>query len=183
MVTWKYLVNVNIPCRNRAAMGENVPSDVRPTKTNQPVHHWLSKMFAVKILIRLRECAGWSESSLGAHVRRYVVWHCGSIQLCCTKYLALSSQIWDQECFKDLTLCMLGNFACFFVIWGFFFFFFFFCFFFKLTFFFKKIVQEYHQSVKQFGSRSGSMFCWAWSGSKLFAKVISRRQKLPLARK
>ena len=29
-------------------------------------------------------------------------------------------------------------------------------------------------SVKQFGSRSGQMFCRAWSGSKLFAKVISR---------
>ena len=35
-------------------------------------------------------------------------------------------------------------------------------------------------SVKQFGSRSGPMVCWAWSGSKMFAKVISRRQKLPL---
>ena len=32
----------------------------------------------VKILIRLRECAVWSESSLGAYVRRYVFWHCGS---------------------------------------------------------------------------------------------------------
>ena len=70
-----------------------------------------------------------------------------------------------------LTLCMLGNFACFFVICGF-------CF--KST-FSKKIFQEYHQSVKQFGSRSVLMFCWARSGSKLFAKVISRRQKSPLA--
>ena len=26
---------------------------------------------------------------------------------------------------------------------------------------------QYHQSVKQFGSRSGPMFCQAWSGSKL----------------
>ena len=26
---------------------------------------------------------------------------------------------------------------------------------------FKKIFQEYHQSVKQFGSRSGPTFCWA----------------------
>ena len=31
-----------------------------------------------KILIRLRECAGWSESSLGAHVRRSVFWQCDS---------------------------------------------------------------------------------------------------------
>ena len=49
--------------------------------------------------------------------------------------------------------------------------------------FFKEILQEYHQSVKQFGSRSGPTFCWAWSGSKLFAKVISRRQKSPPAGK
>ena len=32
------------------------------------------KMRPMKILIRLRECAGWSESSLGAHVRRYLSW-------------------------------------------------------------------------------------------------------------
>ena len=49
-----------------------------------------------------------------------------------------------------LTLCMLGNFACFFVVCGFFFFF-------KLT-FSKKIFQEHHQGVKQIGSRSGPMF-------------------------
>ena len=48
-------------------------------------------------------------------------------------------------------------------------------FFFYWFFFFKKIFQEYHQSVKQFGSRSGLTFCRAWSGSKLFAKVISSR--------
>ena len=39
----------------------------------------------------------------------------------------------------------------------------------------EKIFQEYHQSVKQFGSRSGPTFCRARSGSKLFAKIISRR--------
>ena len=37
--------------------------------------------------------------------------------------------------------------------------------------------------VQQFGSRSGPRFCQTWSGSKLFAKVISRWQKLPLAGK
>ena len=31
----------------------------------------------VKILIRLRECAGWSESSLDAQVRTYNALHCG----------------------------------------------------------------------------------------------------------
>ena len=42
---------------------------------------------------------------------------------------------------------------------------------------------QYHPDVKQFGSRSGPTFCWAWSGSKLFAKVISRQQKSALASK
>ena len=32
-------------------------------------------------------------------------------------------------------------------------------------------------SVKHFRPRSGPTFCRSWSGSKLFAKVISRRQK------
>ena len=50
-----------------------------------------------------------------------------------------------------LTLCLLGNFVCFFVVCGFFF---------KLT-FSKEIFQEHHQSVKQFGSRSGPTFCQA----------------------
>ena len=43
----------------------------------EPLHHWLSKMRPRKILVSLRTCAGWSESSLGAHVRRYVYWRCG----------------------------------------------------------------------------------------------------------
>ena len=42
--------------------------------------------------------------------------------------------------------------------------------------YFEKFFQKYHQSIKQFGSRSGSMFHGTWSGSKLFAKVISRGQ-------
>ena len=54
---------------------------VRMKKT---LHPWLSKMCPVKILIRLRECAGWSESSLGAqcHIQRYVFWCCGSLIFC-----------------------------------------------------------------------------------------------------
>ena len=32
-------------------------------------------------------------------------------------------------------------------------------------------------NVNQFGSRSGPKFCWAWSGSKLFAKFISIRSE------
>ena len=39
----------------------------------------------------------------------------------------------------------------------------------------EKSFQEYDQSVKQFGSRSGQTFCRALPGSKLFAKVISRQ--------
>ena len=38
----------------------------------EALRRWLSKMRPVKILIRLRECAVWSESSLCAHVQRYL---------------------------------------------------------------------------------------------------------------
>ena len=38
------------------------------------LHPWLSKFCPGKILIWLRECAGWSESLLGAHVRKYLFW-------------------------------------------------------------------------------------------------------------
>ena len=42
---------------------------------------------------------------------------------------------------------------------------------------------QYHQGVKQLGSRSGPTLCRALSGTKLFAKAISRQQKSPLAGK
>ena len=42
---------------------------------------------------------------------------------------------------------------------------------------------EIHEIVKQFGSRSGLTKCRAWSGSKLFATVISRQQKSPKLKK
>ena len=42
----------------------------------ETLHPWLSKMRLVKILIRLRKCAVWSESSLGALVLRDVFWCC-----------------------------------------------------------------------------------------------------------
>ena len=38
---------------------------------------WLSQMCPVKILIRLRECAGWSETSQGEHFQRWVFWRWG----------------------------------------------------------------------------------------------------------
>ena len=40
---------------------------------------------------------------------------------------------------------------------------------------------QYHQDVEQFGSWPGPTFCQALSGSKLFAKVISRWHKSLLA--
>ena len=63
----------------------------------------------------------------------------------------------------------LGNFSCFCCC--------------LLTFFKIDISKKFNQSAKHVGSRSGPTKCQSWSGSKLFAKVISRRQKLPLARK
>ena len=65
-----------------------------------------------------------------------------------------------------MTLCT-GKFACFFCHLLIFYIFI------KIN-FFETFFQKYHQSVKYFGSRSGPTFCLAWSGSKLFAKIISR---------
>ena len=48
---------------------------------------------------------------------------------------------------RSLTLCMLVNFASFLSFA-----------FFKIN-FYVKFFQEYHQIVKEFGSRSGSTFC------------------------
>ena len=67
---------------------------------------------------------------------------------------------------------MLGNFSCLVVCW----------FFFKID-FSEKFFQEHYQSVKWFESRSGPTFCRSWFGSNLFAKIISRRRKLPLGNK
>ena len=44
----------------------------------ETLHPWLSKMCLGRIRIRLRECAVWSESSLGTHIPRYIFEHCGS---------------------------------------------------------------------------------------------------------
>ena len=81
-----------------AVTGENVLSDMCPeTKTQislrnnavnqslrcqleETLYPWESKMRWVNILIRLRECAGWSESSLGGHVRRHIFWHEAKIE-------------------------------------------------------------------------------------------------------
>ena len=80
-----------------AATWENVPSYVCPTQIQirlhirivrfglrcsheETLHPWLSKMRTAKIQIRLRECAGWSESSQGAHVKRYIFWNGGFLR-------------------------------------------------------------------------------------------------------
>ena len=52
---------------------------------------------------------------------------------------------------------------------------------FKIDFFNKKKIQEHYPSFKWFESRSGLAFCQSWSGSELFAKVISSWQKSRLA--
>ena len=71
------------------------------------LHPWQSKMRPVEILIRLRECAGWSESSLraqicectlfdgAAHIKCKInkisvcMWHWHACAMCkCNKYLA-----------------------------------------------------------------------------------------------
>ena len=77
------------------------------------------------------------------------------------------------HCDHTFTFCMLGNISCFCCC--------------VLTFFnikiFKKFFQEQYQSVKRFESRSGPTYCRTWSGSKLFAKVISWRQNSLITRK
>ena len=62
----------NQPAHPRSHQSPRCPYD-------ETMYRWLSKMRTVKILIRLRECAVRSESSLDAHVRRYSFRRCGSI--------------------------------------------------------------------------------------------------------
>ena len=62
--------DANQPAHPRSLVSLRCPHE-------ETLHPWLSKMRPVKILIRLRECAGWSESSLGAHVQRSFFWRCG----------------------------------------------------------------------------------------------------------
>ena len=66
-----------------AVTSENVPLSCAPNMQSdqslhcpneETLHPWLSKMCLVKILIRLHEPEGWSESWLSALVCRYVFW-------------------------------------------------------------------------------------------------------------
>ena len=56
----------------------SVQSDQSHCPHEKTLHLWLFKKCSVKILIRLHECAGWSESLMGAYVWMYIFWHCGS---------------------------------------------------------------------------------------------------------
>ena len=56
----------------------------------ETLHPCRSKMHPVKILIRLHECPGWSESSLGAHV-----WRNGSCS--CGSFLYISQDKWGIQ--------------------------------------------------------------------------------------
>ena len=70
----------------------------------ETLHPWPSKMHSVKILIRLRERAGWSESSLGAIIMVYfrtlrfiswsigIVWNMTKMRLCLYFYILLKRQ-------------------------------------------------------------------------------------------
>ena len=77
---------------------------------------------------------------------------------------------WSSSKLFSKVICTLTNFSCRLLT------------FFKI-YFFEKFFQEHYQRVKPFGFRSGPTFCRTWSGSKLFDKIISRWQKLPLAKK
>ena len=65
---------------------------------------------------------------------------------------------------KQTNKSMMEKFACFFFV----------CRFLFQDELFKTFFQEYHQSVRQFGSISGWTFCQAFSVSKLFASFFWR---------
>ena len=102
---WKairWMFTVNEKKKKRASTWANVPSDMCAQRRLESAcssaqsdqsslsawrnfHPWLSTIHPVKIVIRLCECAGWSESSLDAHVRRYVFPLCGSYPATCIR--------------------------------------------------------------------------------------------------
>ena len=61
------------------------------------LHFWLFKLRSAKILISLRECAGLSESSLSAHVLRYVSGRCGSYNSATSHGTKLLFSKWDDH--------------------------------------------------------------------------------------
>ena len=63
--------------------------NLRCLHEKKTLYLWLSKMCPDKILIRLRECASWSESSLDAHVWRYAFWRCNLADIPVIRHWAL----------------------------------------------------------------------------------------------
>ena len=62
-------------------------------------------MCPVKILIRLRECAGWSKSSLGAYVWWWIFWRRGSFSFYGTSFLCtFDDQIYEWRISYDVIL-------------------------------------------------------------------------------
>ena len=78
-VTWENVPSDMCAQRRLKSACASVQSDQnRRCPHEETLHPWLYKLRPVKILIRLCECAVWSESSLGAHVERYVFWRISS---------------------------------------------------------------------------------------------------------
>ena len=72
IITWSP-TSENVPCAHRrlkSACAFAQSDHSLRCSLEDFLNPCLSKMRPVKILIRLRECAGWSESSPGAYVRR-----------------------------------------------------------------------------------------------------------------
>ena len=49
--------------------------------------------------------------------------------------------------------------------------------------YFPDFLKILHENRIIFVPKGGLTFCWSLSGSRLFSKVVSRRQKLPIAGK
>ena len=165
-------------------MNENLPLEFANNKgADQPAHlcslisalsiHLLESIVSKLVMgeisaFKLVSRADWFESHFVGNPKDMfcrVKAHISEAFLCiCGKYQNLTC--WPILLYCLLNLCMLSNFSCL-------------CCrllnFFKIN-FLKKLFQQYHQGVKQFGSRSGPTGCRSWSGSKLFVKVISRGQ-------
>ena len=62
------------PMRRRRCAGANAQAPMRRRQCAGADAQAPMRRRQVKIQISLRECAGWSESSLGLHVQRYVFW-------------------------------------------------------------------------------------------------------------
>ena len=127
------------------------------------LHYNYSKQYAMQSICLQMTCMKW-QTLFSPKLRKGITWFvvCDSCEYCFKDQFISAEQ---GLMIKSLTLCMLGILHAF-------------C---RLLIVFKinlleKLFQEYHQSVNQFGSRSGPTLCRAWSGSKLFVKVISRRR-------